>query len=120
MLDADSRPEDQEQELLSACPSLITIVDSLGSRVVQFSHFSVKEFLMSGRLSTSGKDISHYHIIPDAAHTSLAQTSLGVLLRLDDRVDRWRARNTPLAGVCCRTLGISRPGRQHVVTHLCV
>jgi hypothetical protein len=26
-LDADSRSEDQEQELLSACPSLITIVD---------------------------------------------------------------------------------------------
>jgi hypothetical protein len=92
-LEADS----EEQELLSACPSLITIVDSLGSRVVQFSHFSVKEFLMSGRLSTSGEDISHYHILPSAAHTSLAQVSLDVLLRLDDHVDRWRVKNAPLA-----------------------
>jgi hypothetical protein len=97
ILDADSPPDVQEQEILSACPSLITIVDSLGSRVVQFSHFSVKEFLMSGRLSISGKDISHYHILPDAAHTSLSQISLNVLLHLDDRVERWRARNAPLA-----------------------
>ena len=97
MLDVDSLPEDQEQQLLSACPSLITIVNSLGPRVVQFSHFSVKEFLMSGRLSASGEDISHYHILPDVAHTSLAQVSLGVLLRLDDRIDKLRAGNTPLA-----------------------
>jgi hypothetical protein len=97
MLDADSPPEDQEQELLSACPSLITIVGNLGSRVVQFSHFSVKEFLMSGRLSASGEDISRYHILPDAAHATLSQATLGVLLRLDDRVDKWSARNTPLA-----------------------
>ena len=97
MLDADSRLEDQEQELLSACPSLITIVDSHGSRVVQFSHFSVKEFLTSDRLATSSEDISHYHILPDAAHTTLAQVSLGVLLRLDDRVDRRNAKNIPLA-----------------------
>ena len=94
MLDVNSPLEDQEQELLSACPSLITVVDSLGSRVVQFSHFSVKEFLMSGRLSASGEGISRYHILPEVAHTTIAQTSLGVLLRLDDRVDRWKARNT--------------------------
>ena len=96
MVDADSRPEDQEQEILSACPSLITIVGNNRSRVVQFSHFSVKEFLMSGRLSTSTEDISHYHIPFDAAHTTIAQASLGVLLRLDDRFHRqpW---NIPLA-----------------------
>ncbi len=33
-LDADRRSEDQEQDVLSACPSLITIVNSHGSRVV--------------------------------------------------------------------------------------
>src|ERR1700744_4889272 len=71
IFDADLRPEDREQELLSACPSLITIVDSHGSRVVQFSHFSVKEFLTSDRLATSSEDISRYHILPDAAHTAL-------------------------------------------------
>ncbi|KAH9172800.1 hypothetical protein EDB89DRAFT_862511 [Lactarius sanguifluus] len=96
-LDADSRSEDQEQELLSACPSLITIVDSHGSRVVQFSHFSVKEFLTSDRLSASSEDISRYHILPDDAHTALARAFLGVLLRLDNRADSPNANNIPLA-----------------------
>ena len=94
MLDVNSPLENQEQELLSACPSLITVVDSLGSRVVQFSHFSVKEFLLSDRLSASGEDISHYHILPDVAHTTIVQTSLGALLCLGDRVDGSKARNT--------------------------
>jgi len=39
------RWEDQEQALLSSCSSLIAIVDANDTRVVQFSHFSVKEFL---------------------------------------------------------------------------
>ncbi|KAH9047945.1 ankyrin repeat-containing domain protein [Lactarius deliciosus] len=83
-VDADWGSEDQEQELLSACPSLITIVDSSdGSRVVQFSHFSVKEFLISDRLAASKEDISRYHVLPDAAHTTLARASLGVLLHSD-------------------------------------
>ena len=96
MLDANSGPEGQEKELLSVCPSLISIVDNLGSRVVQFSHFSVKEFLTSHRLSTSSEVISHYHILPDDAHTTITQASLGVLLRLD-HVDSSKARNIPLA-----------------------
>jgi ankyrin repeat protein len=93
--------EDQEQELLATCPSLITIVDSLvdscRSRVVQFSHFSVKEFLTSDRLATSSEDISRYHIIPDTAHTTLSQASLRVLLCVDDRVDKLKAKSIPLA-----------------------
>ncbi|KAH8982526.1 ankyrin repeat-containing domain protein [Lactarius akahatsu] len=86
-LDADWGSEDQEQELLSACPSLITIVGRRRSRVVQFSHFSVKEFLTSDRLAVSSEDILRYHVLPEAAHTTLAQGSLGVLLCLDERVD---------------------------------
>src|SRR5258708_209903 len=101
-LKADSRSEDQEQELLSACPSLITIVGSHDSRVVQFSHFSVKEFLPSGRLVMSTEDISRYHILPEAAHTTLAQASLGVLLCLDDKVDSWSARSIPLVEYAAR------------------
>ncbi|KAH8978398.1 ankyrin repeat-containing domain protein [Lactarius akahatsu] len=96
-LDANSRSEDQEQELLSACPSLITIFDSHNSRVVQFSHFSVKEFLVSDRLAVSSEDTSRYHILPEDAHTALAQAFLGVLLRLDDRADSPNASNIPLA-----------------------
>jgi ankyrin repeat protein len=96
-LDADMRSEDKEQELLSACPSLIAIVGSRGSRVVQFSHFSVKEFLTSDRLAASSEDISRYHILPEAAHTTLAQASLESLLRLDDRAVEWNTESIPLA-----------------------
>jgi hypothetical protein len=46
-LNPDWRWEDQEQALLIACSSLIAIVEAGDSRVVQFSHFSVKEFLTS-------------------------------------------------------------------------
>jgi ankyrin repeat protein len=93
--DAELRSEDQEQELLSACPSLITVSSSHGSRIVQFSHFSVKEFLISDRLAASSEDISGYYILPEAAHTTLARATLGVLLGLGDRVERCRA--IPLA-----------------------
>ena len=99
MFDENSQLEDQEQDLLSACPSLITIVGDYHSRVVQFSHFSVKEFLTSSRLAASSEleDISRYHILPDFAHTTFARISLGVLLRLDDSVDEQNALRIPLA-----------------------
>ena len=67
------------------------------SRIVQFSHFSVKEFLMSSRFAESSRDISRYHIELEPAHTILAQACLGVLLQLDDRVDRGRIKDFPLA-----------------------
>ena len=86
-LKPDWRWEDQEQALEAACSSLIAIVDIGSSRVVQFSHFSVKEFLTSPRLADSRGDISRYHIPLGPAHTILAQACVGVLLRLDDRVD---------------------------------
>jgi ankyrin repeat protein len=94
---AEWRWEDQEQALLSACSSLISIVDSEGSRVVQFSHFSVKEFLTSKRLAAAGGGVSQYHILPEQAHTTFTRACLGVLLRLDDRVDKERAKDIPLA-----------------------
>jgi hypothetical protein len=55
-LNPDWRWEDQEQALLSSCSSLISIVNTYESRIVQFSHFSVKEFLLSPRLATSSRD----------------------------------------------------------------
>ncbi|KAH9178051.1 hypothetical protein EDB89DRAFT_2239757, partial [Lactarius sanguifluus] len=48
---AEWRWEDQEQAVLSACSSLIAVVGGNNSRVVQFSHFSVKEYLTSDRLA---------------------------------------------------------------------
>ena len=78
------RWEDQQNAVLSTCSSLITIIEDSDSRVVQFSHFSVKEFLTSGRLATSNVDaLRDYHISLGAAHKVMAQSCLAVLLRLD-------------------------------------
>lgn len=81
-LNEDSRWEDQEQVVLSACSSLVAVVAVQGSRVVQFLHFSVKEFLTSGCLA-SKNDASLYHILPEPVHTIMAQACLDVLNRLD-------------------------------------
>jgi ankyrin repeat protein len=91
------RWEDQEEAVMSACSSLVIIVNAGDSRIVQFSHFSVKEFLTANRLAEPIRDVSRYHIRLDGAHTILAQACLGVLLRLDDRVDRDNIENFPLA-----------------------
>jgi hypothetical protein len=81
------RWEDQEQALLTSCSSLIVIVGRGRSRVVQFSHFSVKEFLTSARLTTSSQDVLRYHIVLGPAHTIMAQACLSILLRLDHVVE---------------------------------
>ena len=89
---ADWRSKDQEWAVLSTCSSLITIVDgrldNIGKcRVVQFSHFSVKEFLVSDRLASPAREVSRYQILPVLAHTILVQTCLGYLLHLDTSTD---------------------------------
>jgi hypothetical protein len=81
------RWEDQEQALLTSCSSLITIFETGRSRVVQFSHFSVKEFLTSARLATSSQDVLCYSIVPEAAHMIMAQACLSILLRLDNLIE---------------------------------
>jgi ankyrin repeat protein len=79
------RPKDQEEAVLSICSSLISIVHDGDSRVVQFSHLSVKEFLTSSHLASSTWDLPLYHILPGPAHTILAQACLGLLLHLGGR-----------------------------------
>jgi hypothetical protein len=96
------RWEDKEEAVMSACSSLVMIVKDGDSRVVQFSHFSVKEFLTANRLAEPIRDVTRYHIRLDAAHTILAEACLGVLLRLDDRVDRDNVENFPLARYAAR------------------
>ena len=95
-LKSDWRWEDEEQGLLIACSSLIAIVEprdgdsrveSGDLRIVQFSHFSVKEFLTSPRLSTASGELSSHHIELEPAHTILAQACLGILLQIQDNVD---------------------------------
>jgi hypothetical protein len=58
-------PENAEEAVISVCSSLITVVDRGGHQVVQFSHFSVKEFLTSERLATAEENLSYYHILPN-------------------------------------------------------
>ena len=82
-LDEGCQSENPQHDVLSTCSSLITVVDNGGSRVIQFSHFSVKEFLTSDRLSTFQGDISSFHIEAEPAHMTLAQVCLGTLLHLD-------------------------------------
>jgi hypothetical protein len=94
-LNPNWRWEDHEQAILSTCSSLITILGTGGTGVVQFSHFSVKEFLMSDRLAMSTNAISRYHIVSEDANTLFAKACLSVLLR--DPVDESDATIDPLA-----------------------
>jgi hypothetical protein len=64
------RWEDHEEAVLSTCSSLIAVVSDGDSRVVQFSHFSVKEFLTSNRLASSGGDVTHHCISLEFASVS--------------------------------------------------
>ena len=82
------RWEDQEQAVLSACSSLIAVVVGDNSRVIQFSHFSVKEYLTSDRLATATGDVSRYHIVSEAAHLILARACHGALLNLDGHFNK--------------------------------
>jgi hypothetical protein len=97
-LNEDWRWEDQEKALLTACSSLITVVDSRDYRVVQFSHFSVKEFLTSDRLAESTVNTSSYHYIQlESAHAIMAQACVGVLLHPEYPIDKERMKRLPLA-----------------------
>ena len=92
------RLDDQTQAVLSTCSSLVTIVDDqYGRQVVQFSHFSVKEFLMSSRLTSPLGDFSGYQIRPGPAHIILTQACLGFLLHLNDQIDKKSIGEFPLA-----------------------
>jgi ankyrin repeat protein len=90
------RPEDPEEFVLSACSTLVAVVNVDGQKIVQFSHFSVREYLISHRIAIS-EHVSRFYILPRPAHALFARACLGVLLQLDDRVDRYNIRNSPLA-----------------------
>ena len=94
----DWRLEDPVDAVLSTCSTLLSIAKDRGSRVIQFSHFSVKEFLTSARLAEATDIISRsYHVSMTPAHTLVAQACLGILLHLDKDVTRDSLRDFPLA-----------------------
>lgn len=88
--------ENQEEAVLSACASLVSVINNGGSRIVQFSHFSVKEFLTSDRLANSIGDISWFHITLEPAHTILAQACLAALFSLGGHTNEDRLKKVRL------------------------
>ena len=91
------RWDDEEEAVLSTCSSLITIVPNGDSRVVQFSHFSVKEYLTSPRLARSADgDVSRFHIKLEPAHMTMAQACLATLLRSDENAESSDIKMSPL------------------------
>ncbi|KAI9446073.1 ankyrin repeat-containing domain protein [Lactarius indigo] len=108
-LETGWRLEEAEEAVLSTCSTLIMVVDNSdynydhdcdsnnGSRIVQFSHFSVKEFLTSSRLTCSRPNISRYRVFSGPSHATLARACLCALLRLDDSTDEENILNFPLA-----------------------
>ena len=93
----DWRWDDEEEAVLSTCSSLITIIPRDDSRVVQFSHFSVKEYLTSLRLARSPHgEVSRFRIDLEPAHTIMAQACLATLLQLDQHAENNDAKMSPL------------------------
>ena len=89
------RPENPANAVLSTCSSLVAFATVDSSRVVQFSHFSVQEFLMSSHL-VSGL-LLRYSISLKSAHTTVVQACLSVLLQLDADIDNRSLKKYPLA-----------------------
>jgi ankyrin repeat protein len=86
---ADWRPEDPAHAVLSTCSSLLAIVNVDGSSVIQFAHFSVKEYLTSERLAKADDaSISRFHVSMTPAHTIVAQACLITLLHLDKNITK--------------------------------
>ena len=99
----DWRPENPEEAVFSACSTLITIIDNGRSKIVQFSHFSVKEYLTSDRLETSNVgNIRSFHIPLEPAHTTLSRACLAVLLQLGENVNEERLAAFPLTSYAAR------------------
>jgi hypothetical protein len=76
---------------------LLAVVEDRFSNIIQFSHFSVKEFLISARLAEAKDAISRYHISMAPAHALVGQACLGILLHLDETITRDGLENFPLA-----------------------
>jgi ankyrin repeat protein len=93
---AEWRPDDPAHAVLSTCSSLLAVVNVDGSLVIQFAHFSVKEYLTSGRLAEAKDGISRFHVSLTPAHTIVAQACLGVLLHLDENITRDDLEDFPL------------------------
>jgi ankyrin repeat protein len=94
----DWRLEDPVDAVLSTCSTLLSLVNVDGSAIIQFSHFSVKEFLTSTRLAKADdENLRRYSISMTSAHTLITQASLGILLHLDESIRGDNLTKYPLA-----------------------
>jgi ankyrin repeat protein len=93
----DWRPEDPLEAVLSTCSTFLVLVNVGHSSVIQFSHFSVKEFLTSARLGENRDSIlCRHHVSMTPAHTFLAQACLAILLHMDENVTEDSLEKFPL------------------------
>jgi hypothetical protein len=76
------RPKNPEDEVLTTCSSLIAIVNVGSSRVIQFSHYSVKEYLMPKLIAEPRNAVPQYQVFEGPAHAAVAHACLAVLLKL--------------------------------------
>src|SRR5579863_7568137 len=107
----DWRLENSAEAVLSRSFTLLTLVNVEDSQVIQFAHFSVKEFLMSARFAEKCDTLSRrYHISMTPAHTLIAQACLGMLLHLDKKVTRDNLD---------KKLPIAKYAAEHWVEHAC-
>jgi ankyrin repeat protein len=99
----DWRSGNAEEEVLSACSSLISIISDNYGQVIQLSHTSVKSFLTSDSFRTSDLvNGFHYHTSLDDAHMTLAQACLAVLLQLDEETEKMDITGFPLLSYAAR------------------
>jgi len=91
------RLQNPVQAVLSTCSTLLSVVNVGNSLVVQFAHFTVKEFLTSDHLAKKDNAFSHYCTSMTDTHTLIAQACLGILLHLNKDVTRDSLKNFPLA-----------------------
>ena len=94
----ECRLKNPVEAVMSTCSSLLSIVEDRHSQVVQFAHFSVKEFLTSTRFAEKRDSISsRYHISMTPAHTVITKACLGMLLHQDQSVTQDTLTHFPLA-----------------------
>jgi ankyrin repeat protein len=91
----DRRPKNPKDKVLSTCSSLVAVTNVDGSEVMEFSHYSVQEYLTSSRI-TEGR-VSRYYISLEPAHLFLTQACLCFLLQLNKHVTKTSIEKLPLA-----------------------
>ena len=117
-LDENLRWQNQEQAVMTACSSLIDVVDFRNSRMVQFSHYSVKEFLTFDRLGVSlVGPLRDHHILLEPAHTTMAKACIGVLLHLKKPIINETMNKFPLADYAAKHFA-DDAGFRNVISHI--